>query len=170
MITSLDDLINNLKKTNPKEYPKLIKQIDIPCSDFDKYVTWNKEAYTRNCIFRNENFELLLLCWGKNQTTPIHDHGGEQCWVYQIKGDIEEIRYDENNEGDLEATNKKTLTPGKITYMDDSLGFHALENNNDDKALTLHIYMNPIDECEVYDSVSESFESKELIYDSFISK
>ena len=166
MINSLTDLITKLKKTDPKDFPKITKQINILASEFENYIYWCDESYTRNCIERTENFELMLLCWNNKQATPIHDHGGEKCWVYQISGTVDEVRYKENENGQLEVDHKMTLKPGALTYMDDNMGYHALENNKDSKALTLHLYMKPIDECEVFNTEEKCFESKELAYDT----
>lgn len=165
MINSIHDLILNLKKANPKDYPKLIKQIDIPNSAFDKYILWKGSTYSRNCIIRTEQFELMLICWEEKQQTQIHDHGGEKCWVYQIKGEAIETRYtlDENNKPI--PTSTLTLKPGSLTYMDDKMGYHALETL-EDKALTLHLYANPIDECKVFNEKLNGFESKISQYDT----
>lgn len=166
MINSLPELIEKLKQSDPSDFPKITKQINISASEFDDYVYWDKDSYTRNCIERTENFELMLLCWNSKQTTPIHDHGGEKCWVYQIKGSIDELRYDKNENDQLEVVNQMTLPPGKLTYMDDSMGYHALKNNKNERALTLHLYMKPIDECDVFNPKEECFEVKELVYDT----
>ncbi len=166
MINSLKDLITELKQTNPKDFPKIVSQIDIDASEFEKYNYWCDDSYTRNCIERTETFELMLLCWNNKQTTPIHDHGGEKCWVYQIKGTVDELRYKENENGKLEVTQRMFLKPGSLTYMDDSMGYHTLENNNDEKALTLHLYMNPIDKCDIFNEDTQSFENKKMAYDT----
>ncbi len=169
MINSLSDLIDNLKKVNPKDYPKLIKQINIPHSEFDKYVNWTGNTYSRNCIARDEKFELILLCWEETQSTPIHNHDGEKCWVYQIKGRAEELRYELNENNELEIKKRLLLSPGDLSYMDDKIGFHCLKTL-DQKVLSLHIYANPIDKCEVYNTISKSFETKKMIYNTNIEK
>lgn len=166
MINSLSDLIVKLKQSDPKDFPKIVKQINIDASEFENYKYWCKDSYTRNCIERTETFELILLCWDCQQTTPVHSHGGEKCWVYQIKGTVEELRYEESDNGQLEVVDKMLLSPGSLTYMDDSMGYHALENNNKERALTLHLYMKPIDECEVFNFEEKCFEAKELVYDT----
>ena len=164
MINSIADLVDRLQHVNPKDYPKLIKQIDIPLRAFDKYVNWDDRGYTRNCIVRDTRFELILLCWKNMQSTPIHDHGGEQCWVYQIQGKAEEHRYEHVNDV-LELKSSTILEPGSVTYMDDHMGYHAIQTL-ENRVMTLHIYMNPIDTCVVYNSENQRFEEKEMTYDS----
>ena len=51
-IKSLTGLINSLKHSNAEDYVKLAKNMIIPLSDFDKYLLWMKDGYSRNCIIR----------------------------------------------------------------------------------------------------------------------
>ena len=80
--------------TNTKIIPKIIKNIDIDPVILEPHSTWVAHDYTRNCLARSMKYELILLCWDSNSKTPVHDHGGEDCWVYQILGSVEEIRFD----------------------------------------------------------------------------
>ena len=46
------------------------------------------------------------------------------------------------------------------------LGYHTLENNSRSRAMTLHIYANPINQCNVYNEEKSEFEIKEMAYDT----
>jgi cysteine dioxygenase len=60
------------------------------------------------------------------------------------------------------------LSPGRLTYMEDSMGYHTLKNHSDERAMTLHLYISPIDTCKVFnDTTEDSFKLKELKYDSY---
>ncbi len=165
-VTSLDELIVALEEHDLSEYPKILKSMEIPASNFDAYKTWNDEEYTRNCIIRSTKFELLLLCWNEGQKTPIHGHDGQQCWVYQVDGEVKEIRYQKDSQGDLKETNVLVMQPGDLSYMHDSMGYHILANATKGKACTLHVYMLPIDNCEYFCEKDEVFKEKPLAYDS----
>ncbi len=166
-INSLPEFITKLEENEINDYPKIIKSLSIPSAEFEKYATWNEDRYTRNCIVRTDTFELILLCWNKKQETPIHEHGGQKCWVYQVDGEVEEKRYQNDEAGELNITSRINLTAGSITYMDDSMGYHTLTNLENKRAMTLHIYMKPIDSCEVFCNKAETFITKELEYDTF---
>ena len=165
-IESLEKLIKNLDESSPENHGKIIKKMDIPVSEFEEFASWDKEGYTRNCINRTDEYELLLLCWKKGDVTPIHGHDGQKCWVYQIEGKVTEVRYEEDNTGDLFETNRMQLSPGRLTFMNDKMGYHKLKNDTDGRAMTLHIYVAPINSCEVFNSGKETFEYKELEYDT----
>ncbi len=165
-IITLEQLTEALDNANPGDYAKIIKNIRISSDDLDRFKTWSTHCYTRNCIARTEKYELILLCWDIGAKAPVHGHGGEECWVYQIQGTVEEKRFEEESDG-LKVTNQVVLTPGKLTYMNDRMGYHSIENISDQRALTLHIYTSPIDNCKVYNTEKGCFEMKNLSYHTF---
>lgn len=165
-VQTIDGLVEALKNTEQKNYVNKLKNMDIPLSAFEEYEYWDSDKYTRNCIARTDKFELMLLCWSPHQDTPVHCHGGQKCWVYQLDNNLTEIRYDQLQNGALAETQKMKLSPGKLTYMDDSMGFHKLQNQSDQKAMTIHLYMNPIDECRIYNEKKQQFEYTSLEYDT----
>ena len=165
-IESLEALIEQLDHSNSSNQGKIIKQMNIPISDFEAYASWDKKGYTRNCICRTDEYEMILLCWGKGDVTPIHGHGGQKCWVYQIEGQITETRYEKMPDGQLTEVNRMQLNPGKLTYMNNTMGYHKLNNDTNGRAMTLHVYVLPITSCEVFNDKKNNFESKELEYDT----
>lgn len=166
-ITTLEQLIENLDKAEPHQIKKVIKRIRLNALEIEHYATWRKECYTRNCLARTEAYELILLCWDIDAKAPVHGHGGNDCWVYQIQGTVEEVRFEQNKGGELVEKNRMTLSPGKLTYMHDRMGYHSIANVSNERAMTLHIYASPIDACKVYNIEDKCFETKEMSYDTF---
>ena len=165
-ITTIEQLTETLDKADPLEHVKIMKRIKIEASNFEAFTTWTKECYTRNCLARTNQYELILLCWEIGAKTPIHGHGGENCWVYQVQGTVKEMRFEEKK-GQLEETNQMILTPGKLTYMNDRMGYHSIKNISNQRAMTLHIYASPIDRCKVFNDKEDCFELKEMSYHTF---
>lgn len=165
-VDSLEGLIKILNDAETSNHGKIIKEINIPISEFESYASWEEDGYTRNCIYRSDDYELILLCWDKGASTPIHGHDGQKCWVYQIEGEISEIRYEKFNSGDLFETNRIQLDLGKLTFMNNSMGYHKLSNGNERRAMTLHAYVLPITSCEYYCDDKGDFQTKNLEYDT----
>lgn len=166
MIKSLNGLIETLKISDAEDFVKIAKNMHIPVEDFKKYMYWKDEDYSRNCIIKTDEFELILLCWKKGNITSIHGHDNQKCWIYQVDGEMTEIRYKQDSEGKLTECNRILLTPGKLCYMHDTMGYHLLKNHTDKKAMTLHLYMKPVDQCEVYNSDNNCFEERILGFDT----
>tara|TARA_B110001454_G_scaffold43755_1_gene42810 strand:+ start:51 stop:599 length:549 start_codon:yes stop_codon:yes gene_type:complete len=165
-INTLEELVSALHVKEKKDYSALLKEMNIPIREFQKYATWSDTCYTRNCIEENTDFELILICWSKDQKTAIHDHGGEECWVYVIDGDYAENIYKKNDTGELKVVKNLQMKSGDVTYMVDFMGFHNLENQSNKKAMSLHLYASPIKKCNVYDAKKSTFVCKELFYDT----
>ena len=161
---SLDELITALSEEERTKYNDIIRSMKIPKSVFENFCSWSNESYTRNCIIENEKFELILLCWNVGQSTPIHDHGGEECWVKIIEGEFRETIYKKNEANELKIVKSAISKSNDITYMIDFMGFHCLENLSKGKSISLHLYAKPIRNCKIFDENSRKFVSKNMVY------
>lgn len=166
-ITSIEQLIDCFESANSSEKVGILKCIEIPKTDFEKLATWEDGGYTRNCLVRRDEFEFILLCWDIGAKTPMHGHDGQDCWMYQASGSVQEKRFTKTGNEFLN-TNKLLLKEGKLTFMHDRMGYHIIENVSDEKAMSLHVYANPIDRCKVYNEITEKFEVREMQYDSIV--
>ncbi len=165
---SLDELITALTEGERTTFSHIIQSIKFKPETFDKYCSWSNECYTRNCIINNEHFELILICWCEGHRTPIHDHGGEECWVKVIDGEFREVIYKEDEVGELKAIKKTISKPNEVTYMKDFMGYHSLENISKKRSMSLHLYAKPIRECKAYDEKAKTFISRFLTYDTTV--
>ena len=62
--------------------------------DWRDFAFYSDERYTRNLIHADETFELMVVCWGPGQESPIHNHAGSNCWMGVLDGTVEELHYD----------------------------------------------------------------------------
>ncbi|MFT5723424.1 MAG: cysteine dioxygenase [Bacteroidia bacterium] len=165
-IETLDALVTALTEGERTTFQKIIHSANMPISDFDTMCSWSEDTYTRNCIACSDQFELILLCWDKGQMTPIHDHGGEECWVRIIDGKFKETIYQETDSGDPELERSILTETGDVTYMIDFMGCHRIENVSGRRGMSLHLYAKPIATCNIYDEEKASFILKKMSYDT----
>ena len=163
-IKTLTDLIAILSNEDQSNYDSIFRATDFTKDAFNNFCSWSEKCYTRNCIVENEKFELILLCWNECQGTPIHDHGGEECWVKFIEGEFKETIYDKNENGSLTHTKSILSKENDISYMIDFMGFHKLENLSNKKGMSLHLYAKPIKSCNVFNSDLKKFVTKHMSY------
>lgn len=165
-IADVEQLVNVLESCTKKDFPKVARYLDIPVEELNSFASWEKDHYTRNCISRSEDYELILLCWDKGQDTPIHCHGGKECWVKMISGTIREKRFDANNFRPNFPDEVTIMKAGDISYMNDDIGYHSLHQEGNQRAMSLHLYVSPIQSCRVYDPETQRFSRKQLQYDT----
>lgn len=160
LVTALDDC------TTRRDYVKIASDLDLDSDELEDYSSWSEERYTRNCIARTDDYELLLLCWEEGQDTPIHCHGGEECWVNLVDGEITEDRFEIPEQDAPLLDHTSVMKPGDVSYMNDEMGIHQLKNTSSDRTMTLHLYVKPIDECRVFSDEDGSVLWKKLQYDT----
>ena len=160
------ELISALEGEDGQGYSDIIHGIDLPVSTFEQFCSWSNESYTRNCISCCDKFELILLCWEEGQFTPIHDHGGEECWVRVIQGEFKETIYQLDEAGELNPVRTAITKVGDISYMKDFMGCHRLENTHSGKSISLHLYAKPILNCQLFDEEAMKFVDTVLEYDT----
>ena len=90
--------INSLAAFSDQDFPvdevsSFIQNSQFLEENIKQYSHFSKDCYTRNKIYRDKNFEILLLCWLPGQMAPIHGHEGEKCWFKVIKGDLQINNY-----------------------------------------------------------------------------
>jgi len=166
ILQNLNDLISALSESERTTYNSIIHSLQLEPNAFEKYASWSKKSYTRNCIADTDKFELILICWNAGHQTSIHDHGGEECWVKVIEGEFKETVYKQVESGELILLKTKFSKENDITYMKDFMGYHRLESSANKRSMSLHLYAKPIRSCNVFNEASKTFVHTDLEYDS----
>ncbi|WP_460217957.1 cysteine dioxygenase [Psychroserpens sp. MEBiC05023] len=164
---NIQTLIALLSQSSTGDYNELLKTFDFNSIDFSEFKSWSHEKYTRNCVYKDANFELILLCWEDGQQTSIHDHDGEDCWVYLLEGKLKEIHYTVDNNNYLREVCSQNYLPQDLSFMNDKIGFHRLKNIHAGQSVSLHLYAKPIENCVSFDENTLQFIERTLQYDTF---
>ncbi|WP_425391130.1 cysteine dioxygenase [Ekhidna sp.] len=139
----------------------VMSNVKIPRTEFEKYYSWDDEKYARNVLARNENFEVLLICWEEGQSSPIHDFNAQEAWIHPIQGMLREERFKINVDDDrLEKVSNVLLGTDEFSYMN-QVGIHRYSNANKARTVSLNIYSKPVSEWHVYDEASSNSTMKE---------
>ena len=135
---NLNSLICNtystLKTTNNLKLITPILQ-KYTTDDWKKFIYFDKNFYHKNPIVKSDLFDMYLICWNNFQSTHIHNHSNKSCIMKVLQNNINQKIY--NN--DLTFITSNILRQNDISYIDDSIGYHKINNLNH-KAISLHIY------------------------------
>jgi cysteine dioxygenase len=120
--------------------------------DWRAFAFFSAQQYTRNLVALDARLELMLLCWGPGQASPIHNHEGQDCWMAVLDGAIEEVRYPEpDGPGPLVAKGSATFAAGEVAFIRDEMGLHLVRPAlSASSGVTLHLYSSPYAECNCY--------------------
>lgn len=170
-ISTLDEMVRLLKKGDYDPVLTQSEHMTLSLDDVLPYLYFNEERYTRNCIARDDYFELVLLCWEQGQKTAIHCHNNQECWVKVVAGSFAEELYRINNtSGEMEYMSTEILSQHDVTAVEDANIFHNLTNISRGRSISLHLYMKPIEECRIYDAETSQIKRVSLSYDTLAGK
>jgi cysteine dioxygenase len=173
-----------ITKTGLCEY---LSRYKIRDEDLVPYQHWLEDRHTRNKIFRNEMIEVMLICWPVGMKTPLHTHNGQLGWMTMVEGRLKvenfrllECNRPENQEVvgidclagatsiDMEALDTELVEPGGgLNTVDKHHTIHRISNPAEwnERAISLHIYSQPIESCVVFDLEAQRCFRRNLKYD-----
>lgn len=170
---AMDQLVGELKSFAAREFPKedvdrYLTETLIEPGVLDKYVSYCEERYTRHLVHKDEDFELLVICWSSGQSAPIHGHEGELCWARVERGKLRFENFRVVSEEPLRLEMDGEPMDGTEGFLDGPAEIHSVANLKEfgGNAASLHIYSKPYSECDVYDSESGPRRRVRLAYDS----
>lgn len=117
----------------------LLAQFDVQ-SIKGQYIPLPAPERKRMVAYRDEQVEVILIAWGAEAYTHVHDHAEDGCLMLGVVGLLEEERYDL----ELHTKGAQSLRPGKALYIDNREGYHKIRNINPAGSLSLHVYSPPL--------------------------
>lgn len=118
---------------------KLLKKYSD--NDWKKYIKINEKTYNREKIYDCDLFDIYIITWNIGQKSLIHNHAENGCILRVLQGELVETMYDYNL--NFLETNIFDDLENNISYMDNTIGLHKIENNGVEIAVSLHIYSPP---------------------------
>jgi len=78
--------------------------------------------------------DIYIFNWNKLKETPIHDHAESGCFLFLLKGEMEEKLYDKN----LNFIKNNIYKSPNISYINDYKGYHSVKPLK--KSKSIHFY------------------------------
>ncbi|XP_060081912.1 cysteine dioxygenase type 1-like [Ylistrum balloti] len=159
---SLNDLISELHKVfeadkvNVDYVKELMTSYKSNRDDWKKFAKFDLHRYTRNLVDEgNGKFNLMILCWNESQGSSIHSHANSHCFMKILDGGVQEQLFkwpESEDEKEMTCIETTRFNKNETAYICDELGLHRVENpSHSDKAVSLHLYSPPFDECQCFD-------------------
>ncbi len=136
--------------------------------DWRAFAHFEADYYARNLVRQSELFELIVLCWGAGQRSPIHDHHGQRCWMAVLDGEVSESLFTvrDGPRAELSPGVARKFSRGSVAYIVDEMGWHRIEPAGGRPAVTMHLYSRPIRTCAIYDEQTQSVVTRTMRYHS----
>jgi cysteine dioxygenase len=170
---ALADFILRLKEagepqSNPARVEELLASWRPSLESLRPWIAFDPVRYSRQRLYRDEGFELLLLSWDHGQSTPVHDHDGQAGWITVLEGSLTVQEYQRyGGPADLgDLTSYEPTPPDTVPIVPDrrltinggsSIAEAAAPETihrvaaSGGRALSLHLYAGPLRTFLVFD-------------------
>jgi len=118
------------------------------------HVAYASAGYLRKRLFRDDDWEMLLLCWLPGQKTVVHDHGGSWGAMLVLSGQLYERQYEAHGAGSPLTTSQVRLFNSGEVALETVSTIHKNENGAETPALSLHFYSPPLRVLNSFDAAT----------------
>jgi len=124
---------------HPSDFIELTHSINLYIgADWIQFVKYeNYYNKIRLDCYSNNKFEMYIICWKPEQSSPIHDHSENGCIMKVLSGSLKESLYTYN----LLLQNETIINKNNVSFIDNHIGLHKIEAI--DYSVSLHIYSPP---------------------------
>jgi cysteine dioxygenase len=136
------------------------------------YLFFHPAQPTRNLVFKNDLFELLVSCWEIGQASPVQSFPERTCWIAPATGRLrlQSFRVVEENESHcrLERADTFDLKKNRPAVISPAEPVHQVLNVPQfaQRAVSLHLYSPPVANHIVYSLDENRRTSVRPTYDS----
>ena len=143
LTTNLNNTLENIKNKSLSydEVSEILFSFDF--QDYNEIFKINElnipeKTYRRLPVFNNENCVAILMLWGINNKTAVHDHKNYEGKIKVLKGELTEVYYKETKNF-IEFEGAGVAIEG-LVFEEEMGGIHSMVNNKSTLSVSLHIY------------------------------
>lgn len=151
VLHTIAELVQELQRSSGAEaYTEVLGRYRADLNDLAPYLRWNTRHYTRTCLHRGAEFELLVVCYGQGQQTSIHGHDGRTTWIRSLLGEVVEERFRILPGHSPQLVQETHLFPGGGDLVLTEAGVHRFINVGPGPAATMDLHAGPVRKWRVY--------------------
>lgn len=179
----VDKVIDGLRRISDDEFTcqnvcEYLGDNPIEVDSIIKYFHWSPSFYTRNLVYKDDRFEMMVICWEKGQVSRVHNHSEQKCWmtvpVGKLLGQNFAVTEIDESKGycKLRETDTFELSDCLAAKVELEEPIHQVLNlaEYNERAVSVHIYSKPYDRCLSYCRDTDTFKEVPLFYQSIDGK
>jgi cysteine dioxygenase len=163
-VVSIQDFVDGLRQFPAAAFDRIdpvrefLTDTPVDTESLARYLTWDRQHYTRNLIDKTSLYELLAICWEIGQASSVHNHRDQNCWMAVPVGRLQVQNFHlvqqdlAAGQCRLEPTDTVEMNLTHPCAVDPNDPVHRVLNPREfnQRAVSLHVYSRPFDTCVVY--------------------
>ena len=158
LLNTIEELKRTARGMRLPDLRRLISDLKAARSEIEPYIQFSDDRYSRNLVYKTNDFECLVLCWKPGQRSPIHDHSNSICAVYALSGLLSADNYRKTANGYVRADYSEDFKPGSVLTIQ-TTEIHQVSNLQDSSELiSLHFYLGPLENSYLYSVTDTTYQ------------
>ena len=157
-----------------EEIRRFLAEHPVDPASLDGYLFWDAQHYTRNLIDKTPLYELVAICWEVGHHSSIHNHRDQNCWMAVPIGRLMvqnyRVLFQDLKAGKchIEKSFAVQMDATNPVAVDPNAPVHKVYNPREwaQRAVSLHVYSRPFDNCDVYSEEQQTCGTIALSYTS----
>jgi cysteine dioxygenase len=152
---SLPKLIDVLKSDcsviTPARMQDILNRLVVTAEEVQPHALFSEKRYARNLVYKDRQFEIMVMCWNAGQRSSIHDHAGSLGGIKILQGELTECLFGRAANGMIKALSSADYAIEESRVEETSL-IHQISNlqAGSGKTVSVHIYTPPRVRMNVY--------------------
>jgi cysteine dioxygenase len=152
---SLSKLINVLKSEysviDPARMQDILNRLVVTTDEVQPHAVFSAKRYARNLVYKDRQFEIMIMCWNAGQRSSIHDHAGSLGGIKILQGELTECLFGRAANGMIKSLSSAEYATEEARVEETSL-IHQISNlqAGNGKTVSVHIYIPPLVRMNVY--------------------
>jgi cysteine dioxygenase len=152
---SLAKLINVLKSDccviNPARMRDILDRLVVTAEEAQPHALFSEKRYARNLVYKDGQFEIMIMCWNAGQRSSIHDHAGSLGGIKILQGELTECLFGRAANGMIKSLSSAEYAIEEARVEETSL-IHQISNlqAGNRRTVSVHIYVPPLVRMNVY--------------------
>jgi cysteine dioxygenase len=152
---SLSRLIDLLKSDwsviNAARMQDILNRLVVSTDEFQPHALFSEKRYARNLVYKDRQFEIMIMCWCAGQRSSIHDHAGSLGGIRILQGELTESLFGRAANGMIKSLSSADYAVEDTRVEETSL-IHQISNlqAGNGKTVSVHIYIPPLVRMNVY--------------------
>jgi cysteine dioxygenase len=152
---SLSDLVDVLKNDSslitPARMQDILARLVVTVEAARPHALFSERRYARNLVYKDRQFEIMIMCWNAGQRSSIHDHAGSLGGIKILQGELTESLFSKAANGMIKSLSSADYAIDETRVEETSL-IHQISNlqARNGAAVSVHIYVPPLVRMNVY--------------------
>src|SRR5918996_5326299 len=152
---SLSKLIDVLKSDwsviSPARMQDILSRLVVTTEEAQSHALFSEKRYARNLVYKERQFEIMIMCWHAGQRSSIHDHAGSLGGIKILQGELTESVFGRAANGMIKSLSSAEYAIEDTCVEETSL-IHQISNlqAGNGRTVSVHIYVPPLVRMNVY--------------------